>query len=317
MPPKESVKAPEFPMSGEPGGGRIATDDRKVCGIVMPISAIGDEYSEEHWRRVRKVLQRAIERASMRSQLVWENPEVDVIQAAILQNLYENDVVICDLSGLNSNVMLETGLRLSTKKPTIIVTDRVQKPPFDISTIGYIEYQRDLEYNAIEDFIERLKKKILDVSKADAAGEYRSFVEQFKFETVTPSKVSVTSDEYLRERLSELTAIAHRIERSQRVTTSVPVPASRTSTSATPPRVAVSVEIGKLSYRMTKDLADDAEGDLDNMFPEVFSLVEQEDEDKFGFTIKKLTGSKISEKAIMRRAGDILALYQDRYLGSL
>lgn len=58
----------------------------------MPIASMGDEYPEAHWVRVRRILQRGIERAGMRAQLVWENPEVDVIQTAILQNLYENDV---------------------------------------------------------------------------------------------------------------------------------------------------------------------------------------------------------------------------------
>lgn len=94
----------EEDMSAENGkNNKVA--DRSVCGIVMPIAAMGDLYPEEHWRRVRKILQRAVEKADMHHQLVWENPEVDVIQSAILQNIYENDVVICDVSGLNPNVM--------------------------------------------------------------------------------------------------------------------------------------------------------------------------------------------------------------------
>ena len=85
--------------------------------LILPIASMGEDDPEEHWRRVRKILQRAIDRAGMRAQLVWENPEVDVIQSAILQNLYENDVVVCDVTNLNPNVMLEAGLRLSTKRP--------------------------------------------------------------------------------------------------------------------------------------------------------------------------------------------------------
>jgi hypothetical protein len=319
MPPKEPEKSVEINASGgaEAAASRPTPDERKVCGIVMPISAIGEEYSEEHWRRVRKVLQRAIERAGMRPQLVWENPEVDVIQSAILQNLYENDVVICDVSGLNSNVMLETGLRLSTKRPTIIVTDRVQRPPFDISTIGYIEYQRDLEYNSTDDFIERLRKKLSDVVRADTAGEYKSFVEQFRFETVTPTKVNVTSDEFLRERLAELTSIAHRIERSQRMPAATSAPTSRQASSQPRrPRIE-SLEVGKLSYRMLEELADEAEDELDSMFPDVFSIVEQEDEDAFTFVIKKYPGCKINERTIMRKAVEILNRYQDRYQSGL
>ncbi len=190
--------------------------ETKTCGIVMPIAAMGDAYSEEHWRRVRRILQRAVERAGMQPKLVWENPEIDVIQSAILQNLYENDVVICDVSGLNPNVMLEAGLRLSTKRPTIIVTDKEVKPPFDISNIGYIDYQRDLEYNAIEKFIDTLSEKIKSVSTAAANGTYKSFVEQFTFETVTPATVNVTAEDFLRDQIAFLTSTVRRIEIRQR-----------------------------------------------------------------------------------------------------
>ncbi len=188
----------------------------KSCGIVMPIAAMLDEYSEEHWRRVRKILERSIEKSGLRSQLFWENPEVDVIQSAILRNIYENDVVICDVSGLNPNVMLETGLRLSTKRPTIIVTDKIKRPPFDIGTIRYIEYQRDLEYNAIEAFIEQLSKRIVEVSAAYIAGTYKSFVENFEFQTVTPKSIDVSAEEYIKDKLESLTMVVRRIERQQR-----------------------------------------------------------------------------------------------------
>lgn len=186
-----------------------------TCGIVMPIAAMGESYPAEHWRRVRKIIERAIQKAGLRSVLVWENAEVDVIQSAILQNLYENDVVVCDVSGLNPNVMLEAGLRLSTKRPTIIITDRVQRPPFDISNIGYVDYQKDLEYNAIEDFIEKLASKIKDVFEAYGRGAYKSFVEQFKFETVSPETISVPADQFLREQITELASAIRRIERRQ------------------------------------------------------------------------------------------------------
>lgn len=205
-------------------------EQRKTCGIVMPIASIGEHYSEEHWRRVKKILQRAIDRAGLNWQLVWENPEVDVIQSAILQNLYENDVVVCDVSGLNPNVMLEVGIRLSTKRPTVIVTDRLLKPPFDIGTIGYIEYQRDLEYNAIEDFIDRLSKKIKTVISAYANGSYKSFVENYNFELVTPATVNVSTDEYIKGRLDELADAIAKMTRGQ------PPAANPTVTSKRTPR---------------------------------------------------------------------------------
>lgn len=200
-----------------------AVETSGVCGIVMPIAAMGEAYPEEHWRRVKKILQTSIERAGLQPKLVWENPEIDVIQSAILKNIYENDVVICDVSGLNPNVMLETGLRLSTKRPTIIVTDKILKPPFDISSFGYLDYQKDLEYNSIEKFIGELSDKIKNVYKAYQNSTYKAFVEQFKFETVTPETVNVSTEEFIRDQLIQLQSSIRRIEakESNRLRTSV------------------------------------------------------------------------------------------------
>lgn len=188
------------------------SDQPAICGIVMPIAGIGDLYPEEHWRRVRKILIETIRQLDMTPQLVWEKAETDVIHSAILQNIYENDIVICDVSGLNANVMLEAGLRLSTKKPTIIITDNVTKPPFDINTIGYIVYQRDLEFNAIQDFIVELKKKITGVHTAYIANRYQSFVDNFIFETVTPAKVTVSGEQFMAEQIAKLADAVKRFE---------------------------------------------------------------------------------------------------------
>ncbi|WP_294640120.1 hypothetical protein [uncultured Aureimonas sp.] len=204
------TKKPEAEGSGQQ---KEAPRD-KVCGIVMPISQMGELYSPEHWRRVQRILQKAIEAAGMRPKLVWENPEADVIHAAILQNIYDSDVVVCDLSGLNPNVMLEAGLRLSTKKPTVIVTDRVVPPPFDVSSIGYIVYSRDLEFNSIEEFIEKLSQKIKDVADAYDGGRYQSFVENFTVETVRPERIDVSAEKYFSDQIETIGRSIRRIERS-------------------------------------------------------------------------------------------------------
>lgn len=176
----------------------------KTCGIVMPISAMPPDYTAEHWVRVRKILWKSVEKSNMKPILVWENPSVDVIQNTILQNIYESDLVICDVSGLNPNVMLETGLRLSTKKPTVIVTDRVVKPPFDIQSIGHLHYQKDLEFNAIEEFIVKLSKKLIDISISEDNNTYVPFAEHFEIKTAMPKKVTLTSTDLIMDRIKEM-----------------------------------------------------------------------------------------------------------------
>ncbi|KQN11982.1 hypothetical protein ASE79_08155 [Sphingomonas sp. Leaf28] len=178
----------------------------------MPIAGDGD-YTSEHWRRVQRIIVRSIEKAGMTVRLVWESPEVDVIHARILQGIYESDVVVCDVSGLNPNVMLELGLRLSTKRPTVVITDSVKKPPFDIGVFQYHSYQRDLEYNAVDSFIDEISKKITQVAEAFEQKRYKSFVENFTFEVVEPTEVSVPADVAIRERMESFSRQLSRIEK--------------------------------------------------------------------------------------------------------
>lgn len=74
--------------------------------------------------------------------------------------MYENPIVVCDVSGKNPNVMFELGIRLAFDKPTIIIKDDKTSYSFDTSPIEHLEYPRDLRYNRIEDFKSKLTDKI-------------------------------------------------------------------------------------------------------------------------------------------------------------
>ena len=105
----------------------MSVDEQKlICGIVMPISAI-DGCSEQHWADVLDILTDAIGHAGFDSNLVSNADDVGIIHKRIIQNLHDNPVVVCDVSGRNSNVMFELGLRLAFDRPTIIVKDRSEE----------------------------------------------------------------------------------------------------------------------------------------------------------------------------------------------
>ena len=96
----------------------------------MPISAI-DGCSEGHWAEVREILVDSISSAGFQPQLVSDADDVGIIQKRIIQNLYDNPIVVCDVSGKNSNVMFELGMRLAFDKPTVIVKDDRTTCSFD------------------------------------------------------------------------------------------------------------------------------------------------------------------------------------------
>ena len=76
----------------------------------------------------------------------------------IIENIYSSDIVICDVSCKNANVMFELGMRLAFDKPTIIIKDDSTGYSFDTSLIEHLEYPRDLRFTSIIKFKENANK---------------------------------------------------------------------------------------------------------------------------------------------------------------
>ena len=179
----------------------------------MPLSAMAD-YTAAHWDDVRSIFSRAITAAGMRPQMVSDSLEADIIHTRIVGNLYSNPVVVCDVSGLNPNVMFELGMRLTFNKPTIIVTDNVGALPFDTRVVEHLIYSRELHFHKVEKFIENLSSRIVSIHELAESGKYRSFIDTLgPFETVRPEAVTVSSEKFLMERLEQLLTSVRRLER--------------------------------------------------------------------------------------------------------
>ena len=131
-------------------------EQKLSCGIIMPIAA-SQGYTEEHWKNVLKIIKTAIGKTEKFEAVpVWENFKSDIIHDTIINNLLKYDIVICDISTTNPNVMYELGLRMTIKKPVVIIKDDFTKVPFDTNMIRYELYPKDLHYFKIQTFIENL-----------------------------------------------------------------------------------------------------------------------------------------------------------------
>lgn len=132
------------------------------CGIIMPISEI-NEYTEEHWEQVKNVIKKATEKIEgyrIECDLVSGTENIGVIHSEIVQNIQNSEIIICDVSGNNPNVMFELGLRLALNKPTIVIKDNVTDYIFDISPIHHVEYDKNLNIFKMEEFIDSLSTRI-------------------------------------------------------------------------------------------------------------------------------------------------------------
>ncbi len=175
---------------------------KDTCGIVMPISSI-DGCTESHWTDVLDILTESISDAGFEPNVVSNADDVGIIQKRIIQNLYDNPVVVCDVSGKNPNVMFELGLRLAFDKPTIIVKDDKTAYTFDTSNIEHLQYPRDLRFSKIVDFKKKLTEKIVGTyEKAKSDPNYTTFLKHFgEFTVAKLEEKEVPGQEFILEEL--------------------------------------------------------------------------------------------------------------------
>lgn len=192
------------------------------CGLVMPISAI-DGLSESHWDEVRAIIKEALADTGFSVELVSDSNEIGIIQKRIVQNLYDNDVVICDVSAKNPNVMFELGMRLAFDKPAIIIKDDKTNYSFDTSPIEHVQYPRDLHYHAIQAFKVKLRDKVRATHEASKSAEYTTFLKHFgQFVVAKLDEKPVGKDEYLLAAISELQQEVRSLAKTTRSRESVP-----------------------------------------------------------------------------------------------
>jgi hypothetical protein len=187
-----------------------AKPDSPMCGLVMPISAI-DGCSSEHWAEVQAIISDAVKgipdpKFSIR--LVSTSDDIGVIQKRIVQNLYTDEIIVCDVSAKNPNVMFELGMRLAFDKPTVIVKDDKTTYSFDTSPIEHLDYPRDLRFTKIVQFKEQLATKVrgtYQASKNDP--KHSTFLKHFgTFQVAKLSQETVSSDELILAQLAEMQA---------------------------------------------------------------------------------------------------------------
>lgn len=168
-----------------------------TCGLVMPISAT-EGCSAEHWMEVKNIISDAvssIEELKFVTKLVSDQDDVGVIQKRIVQNIYDSDIVVCDVSCKNANVMFELGMRLAFDKPTILIKDDQTDFSFDTGVIEHLVYPRDLRFSRIVSFKSALADKVYATYRAaNSDSGYSTFLKHFgsfKIAGIDESVVSV------------------------------------------------------------------------------------------------------------------------------
>jgi hypothetical protein len=170
-----------------------------TCGIVMPLSAI-DGCSAGHWVDVQSIIKESVGSITapvFATRMVSDADEVGVIQKRIVQNIFLSDVIVCDVSCRNPNVMFELGMRLAFDRPAIIIKDDKTPYSFDTGVIEHLTYPRDLRYNSMLVFRQQLADKVLSTyQKARQDPNHSTFLRNFgTFKVVSLNTEEVKSDQ--------------------------------------------------------------------------------------------------------------------------
>lgn len=175
------------------------------CGIIMPISSI-DGCGPEHWLEILSILKDVASDAGFEPNLVSDADEIGIIQKRIIQNIYNSDIIICDVSCKNPNVMFELGLRLAFDKATVVIKDDLTDYSFDTGVIEHIGYPRDLRFHKILEFKENLKKKLMSTHKASIEDvNYSTFLKSFgEYKVVQLQENEVSSEKFILNSLDEI-----------------------------------------------------------------------------------------------------------------
>jgi len=191
-------------------------ESKPKCGIIMSISPI-DGCGAEHWLEILSILKEVAIEAGFEPNLVSDADDIGIIQKRIIQNVYNNEIVICDVSGKNPNVMFELGMRLAFDKATVITKDDKTDYTFDTGVIEHLSYPRDLRFYKILEFKENLKKKLQSTyEKSISDPNYSTFLKNFgEYKVANLQEKEVSTDNFILNSLDEIRFEIKRLRNNQ------------------------------------------------------------------------------------------------------
>lgn len=238
-------------------GASARSDNLPVCGVIMPISATAN-HAEDHWRDVQSLLHRGISAAGFKPENVWDNTSTDRVSERIIGNIFNVPIAVADISELNPNVMLELGLRLASKKPTVVIVNSGGSIPFDIRDFHAIFYPSDMNILGMEEFFRKLSKVLKEKFSSFGTDAYTPFLGSVIVDVASPETREVGFNELL---LSRFDDIADRMVRLE----SVVRPLRRSSSTPSAP-IGITRSSGIIHFEIPADYFEEASGEFLEQF---------------------------------------------------
>ena len=143
--------------------------DKKLCFVIMPISDQAD-YDKGHFNRVYEhLIKPACEKSGFLSVRADEESKTNFIVIDIIKKILESDIVLCDLSSKNPNVLYELGLRQAFNKKSVLIKDNKTSRMFDIQGLRTIDYDENLRIDEIKNKIDLIAKTLEDTYNSNGS----------------------------------------------------------------------------------------------------------------------------------------------------
>jgi nucleoside 2-deoxyribosyltransferase len=143
---------------GEP---KAANGDAPICFIVMPFTERDDRHASGFFSEVlSSLLEKAVTDAGFVARTAKRQGS-DVIQATIVNDLLEADIVLADLTEHNPNVLFELGMRIAADKPVALIRAKGTGPIFDVDNMLRVqEYDPNLWTSTVKKDVPAIQKHL-------------------------------------------------------------------------------------------------------------------------------------------------------------
>jgi hypothetical protein len=177
--------------SGDHNG--VAQNISKTCFVIMPIADM-DGYEAGHFTRVYEHL---IKPACLKAGYIPHRADLvaasNYIIIDILRKIVESDLVICDLSGRNPNVLYELGVRQAFNLPTVLIKDQITPRIFDIQGLRCADYRHTLRIDEVQKEQENVRNAIIETT--EKPNDFNSMIQLLGVSPAAlPARVELSND---------------------------------------------------------------------------------------------------------------------------
>ena len=136
-------------------------DDSPVCFVIMPFVERDDAHAPGFFDEVLEHLLTPAATAAGFQVRTARRHGSDLIQSTIVNDVLEADLVLCDLTEHNPNVLFELGLRIMEEKPVVLIKAIGTGRIFDVdSMLRVLEYNPNLWPSTVADDIPKIRDHI-------------------------------------------------------------------------------------------------------------------------------------------------------------